>query len=106
MVNALVIVRKLGGGNFIFLHALLISVAAGAGSGDVDRIQRGARIAGRADIVDAVAVNADGSLGVAGGQPFPVNAGVMLAELVSPQAGIVFAHGSRVRMAASAKLRN
>src|SRR4029077_20449566 len=96
--NALVIVRELGGGKFIFLHALLIGVAAGAGGGDVDRIHRGTRIAGRTDIVDAVGVNADGNLGVTGGQAFSVNAGVILAELVSPQAGIVFAHESRVRM--------
>jgi hypothetical protein len=56
--------------------------------------------------VDTVAVNANGNFGIAGSQSFPVDAGVVLAELVGAQAGIVLAHIGRIGMAASAELRD
>ena len=81
-------------------------MAARAGLGHVDRIHGGTGIAGRPDIVDAVAVDADGNLGVSGGEALAVHAGVVLGQLVGAQAGVVLAHVGGIGMARSAQLRN
>ena len=54
----------------------------------------------------SVAINADRHFRIAFGQQFSVHAGLVLAQLIGPQPGIVLLHQSRVRMAASAKRRN
>src|SRR6476659_11506659 len=64
MVNALVVFRELVGGDLVFLHPRLVGVATSASSWNVDRIHRGALVAGWPNIVHGMAVHTDGDLGV------------------------------------------
>ena len=106
MVHAGVVLRKLIGGNAVRLHVRRVGVAARACRRHVDGIDRGTGIAGRPDIVDAMAIDADRNLGVSRRQPFAVHAGVVLVQLVGAQAGVVLPDIGRIRVAASAQLRH
>src|ERR1035437_8356420 len=100
------VVGKLIGGDAVGLHERRVGVAARTGLGHVDGVDRRAGIDGRADIVDAVAIDADGDLGITGGEALAVHAGVVLVELVGAQAGVVGAQVARVGVATAAQLRN
>ena len=102
MVDAFLVFRELVGRDLVLLHALRVRVATRAGSRNVERIYGGPRIVWRPDIVHGMAIHADRDFRVAGGQPFPVNTGVILAELVGAKAWVVFAHDRGIGMAASA----
>src|SRR5690349_12680124 len=106
VVNAGLILGKLIGGNPIRFHVVRIGVAARAGLGDVQRIHGGLNIADGAEVVDAVAIDADGDFGVALRQKLAVHAGDVLAELIGAQRWVVFAHERGVGMAASAERGN
>jgi hypothetical protein len=51
-----------------------------------------------------MAVNAHGNLGITLGKEISVNTGLVLAQLIGPQRGIVLAHEATIRVAAAAKL--
>ena len=102
MVNALFILRELVGRDLVFLHARFVGMAASARSGDVHRIHRGPRVAWRPDIVHRMAIHANCDFAIAAGQPFTMDAGVVLAELVRAKTWIVLTHHGRIGMAASA----
>ena len=106
VVNAGGVVGELIGGDAVLLHVRGIGVATGTGLGNIDRIDGGTWIAGRTDIVHAVAIDANGNLAVSGGEALAVNAGVVLVELIGAQAGIVSAHQVGIGVARAAKLRN
>ena len=53
-----------------------------------------------------MAIRADGNLGVSRRQALAVHAGVVLVQLVGAQAGVVLPHIGRIRVAASAQLRD
>lgn len=56
--------------------------------------------------MNAMTVSADGDLLVSLRESFPVDARVILPELVGTQTGVVLAHECRVGMATPAKFRN
>ena len=100
-----VVVGELIGGDAVGLHVSGIGVAARAGLGHVDGVDGGTRIAGRTDVMDAVAVDADGDLVVTSREALAVDAGVVLVQLVGAQARIVGAHQGRIGVAGTAQLR-
>ena len=102
MVDAFLVFRELVGRDLVFFHALRVRVATRAGSRNVEGIHGGPRIVWWPDIVHGMAIHADRDFSIAGGQPFPVNTGVILAELVRTKAWVVFAHDRGIGMAASA----
>src|SRR5262249_39021202 len=106
VMDAFAIAGKLVRGDLVAAHVAGVSMTARAGAGYVCRMHFGLGVAGRAQIVHAVTVHAYCNLCVPGSQTGSVNAGFVLAQLVSPQAGIELAHVSRIRVTGSAQLRH
>lgn len=106
MMNAAVVFDELVRRDAIPGHVRHVGVAARARIRDVDGVYRGSWIAGRAHVMNAVTIGAHCDLAVASGQPFPVDAGVILRELIRTQAGIELPHISRVGMATTAEVRD
>ena len=105
-VHAIGVQRELVRGNVVALHVRGVRVALRAGAGDVGWINRRARVGNGQDIVNAVAIHARGHLRIALFQPFAVDAGQVFAVLVRADAGIITAHVTGIRMAASAEIRD
>ncbi len=101
-VDAQLVGVELIGGDAVRLHALGVRVAAGAEFRHVEREDRGRGVSGLLDVVDAVAVRADGhALVVAGQQLLAVDAGEVLGVLVRVQ--VVRLHPVGVGVAAAAQ---
>ena len=75
----LLYLRKLARRNLVTAHVNRVRVTASARVRHVDRVHCRTWVAGRSQIVDAVAVRADGDLGVTSREAFAVHAGVVLA---------------------------
>lgn len=106
MMNAPVIFDELVRRDAISGHVGHVGVAARACIRDVDGVYSGAWIAGRAYVMNAVTICAHCHLAVARGQSLPVNAGVILRELIRAQAGIELPHIGRIGMATAAEIRD
>ena len=70
------------------------------------RVNGGACVAGRSNVVDAVAIRAHRNFGITTRKAFAMHAAVVLVQLIGTQAGIELAHVLRMRMATSAQLRD
>ncbi len=105
-MHAGAVLLKLVGGDFVGGHLLLVGVAARAGFGDVQRMDRGHAVLDRADVVDAVAVDAGGHVGIAGRQALAVNAGLVKLVLIDAFRRREFAHDVGIGVAARAEFRN
>jgi hypothetical protein len=103
-VDALLPLGGLVGRDLVGLHILGVGVAATAGGGHVPGEDGGLGELGRQDAVVAVAVRADGRLGVALLEQPAVLAGPILVQLVDPQLGVGRPHVGRVGVAAAAEL--
>ena len=101
MVNTLAVFRELISRNLVCAHVGGVSVTMGARIRDVDGIDGRTRIAGHSQIVDAVAVGADCNFRVTTGEPLPVYAGLVLAQLIGAQAGVVLPHVGGIGVTAS-----
>src|SRR6266536_3346721 len=91
------------GGDAVSLHVGRIGMATRAGLGDMSRVNAGAGIAGRAETVHTVAVDADRNLGVALREPLAVDAGLVLSELVGAERWIVLPHVGGIGVALAAQ---
>src|SRR5579883_267959 len=105
-MHAGVVQRELVGGNLVRLHVRGIGMAMTAGLRHVRRIDAGARIVGRKDVVNAVAIHADGDFVIALRKPLAMNAGEILRILVGAQRRIEPSHVSSVRVTPCAEARN
>src|ERR1019366_5885489 len=76
------------------------------GIGDVQRIHRGHAVLHRADVVDAVAVDAGGHVGIAGRQALAVDAGLVKLVLIDALRRREFPHDVGLGVAARAEFRN
>ena len=106
MVHAGTVVRELIRRNPVTLHVGSVRMAARTRFGDIERVDLGARIAGRSQSMHAMAINANRDFRVALGKKLSVHAGFVLAQLIRPQGWVVLAHESRIGMAAPAKFRD
>jgi len=100
------VVGELIGGDAVLLHIRGIRVTARTGLSNIDGIDRGTRVAGRTDVMNAVAIDANGYLDVSGSEALAVNACVVLVELICAQAWVVSAHEVGVGVARAAQCRN
>src|ERR1019366_8006011 len=105
-VDAGFVFLELVGGDLVRRHLLRVGMAVRAGLGDAQRMDRRRRILDGADVVHAVAIDAGGDGGVAGGETFSVDAGLVELELVHAFARGVLAHIVRAAVAGGAELRN
>ena len=78
MVDACAVLCELIGGNGVSLHIVRISMATSTSGRHIDRIDRITWIAGRSQVVDTVAIGADGNLGIASRPALTMHAGVVL----------------------------
>ena len=85
VMNAGAIFCELIRGNGISLHVRGVRVAPGTGLRDVERMNSRAGVAGGAQSMNTMAIDAHCHLGVALGKKFAVHAGLVLAELVGAQ---------------------
>ena len=81
-------------------------MAASACVRHVDRVHRGAGIAGRPEIVDTVTIGAHCHLRVSRREALAVHTGVVLVQLVGAQTGVELPNIGWIRMATSAQLRD
>src|SRR5450759_1476242 len=91
-VDAGFVFLKLIGGDLVGCHLLRVGVAARAGLANAQGVDRRRAVLDRADIVYAVATDAGGDGGIAGGEALSVNAGLVELELIHTFAGGVLAH--------------
>src|ERR1039457_2795220 len=105
-VHAGLVFLVLIGRDLVGRHLLRVGMAARAGLGDAQRIHWRRGILDRADVVHAVAIDAGGDGGIAGGETFSMDAGLVEFELIYALAGGVLAHVIRAAMAGGAELRN
>ena len=99
VVHARAVLCKLIRGNGISLHVTRVRMAASARVRHVDRIDRGAGIAGGPQIVDTMTIRAHCNLRVSGREALAVHTGAVLAQLVGAQAGVELPNIRRIRMA-------
>src|ERR1035437_724116 len=102
-VDAGFVFLKLIGGDLVGRHLRGVGVAARAGLADAQGVDRRRAVLDRADIVHAVAIDAGGDGGIAGGETFSVDAGLVELELVDAFARGVLAHVVGAAVAGSAK---
>ncbi len=89
--------------NRIRLHVGSVGMASRARLRDVQRMHLGARVAGRADVMHAVTIRADGDFVIALGAELPMHAGLIQAVLIGAQRRIVLAHERAISMAMRAE---
>lgn len=106
MVHARAVLGKLIRGDVVSLHVRRIRVAAGTGLRHVQGVHFRTRVAGRAEIMDTMAVDAYRNLGVPLRQALAVHAGFVLCQLVGPERRIVLAQERAVGMTVAAKFWN
>ena len=99
VVHARAVLCELIRGNGISLHVTRVRMAASARVRHVDRIDRGAGIAGGPQIVDTMTIRAHCNLRVSGREALAVHTGAVLAQLVGAQAGVELPNIRRIRMA-------
>jgi hypothetical protein len=105
-VNALPVLVDLIDGNAVGLHVVLAGVAAAAGLRDVPGEGRGLGKIGGLNPMNAMAVCADGDIGIALPQKLTMFACPILLELIHPYVGIEPPHIIRAGMAGAAELRD
>jgi hypothetical protein len=105
-VDAGFVFLKLIGGDLVGRHLLGVGVAARAGLANVQRMDRRRAVLDRADIVHAVAIDAGGDGGIAGGEAFAVDAGLVELELIHAFARGVLAHVVGAAMAGGTEFRD
>lgn len=106
MVHAGIILRELIRRNAVGFHVGRVAMAPCTGLRDVERMHLGAQVAGGAQIMHSVAINANSHFRIAFGEQFPMHAGLVLAELIGPQPRFVLSHVVPIGMATSAERRN
>ena len=105
-MHTLLVERVLVCRDFVALHVIGVGVAPRAGFRNMNGIDRSPWIGRRADVMYAVAVHANGHLGVALFQLLAVHAGEVFAYLVGPEAWVEPSHVVRVRVATPAEQWN
>ena len=106
VMHARAVLCELIGGDGISLHVTRVGMTAGAGVRHVDRVHRGAGVAWRPEIVDAMAIGAYRNLRVSSSEALAVHTRAVLAQLVGAQAGIELPDIGGIGMATSAQLRD
>ena len=106
VVDAGAVLRKLVRGDGVSLHVRSVRMAARARLGNVQWVDLRTRVARRPQTMNAMAINANRDFRIALCEKLAVHAGFVLGKLISPQRRIVFAHETRVGVAATAKGRN
>lgn len=106
VMHALAVLRKLVRRNSVGFHVRSVRVAEGTSPRDIERVDCRTHVAGRAQIMHSMTINANRDFRVAFGQQFAMRARLILTELVGPQPGIVLLHEARITMAAPAERRN
>jgi hypothetical protein len=104
MVHAVTVLRELIGGDGIPPHIRSVCMTTGTRLRDVEWMNFGARVAGRPQVMHAMAIDAHRDLAIAFGKKFAVHTGLVLAELIGAQSWVVLAHERHVGMATAAKL--
>lgn len=99
MMNACVVEREFIRGNLVTFHIFRIRMAGGASLRHIQWIDSRSRVIRRLNIVNPVAINADGDFGVALGHQFSVHARQILRVLVRSQRGIETTDVAGIRMA-------
>jgi len=98
VMNALRVVRELGGSQMIGLHQSHIGVTPAAGCRNIERVNGRERIGTGKDVMYAVTIGTNRNLGIAGRKLYSVAARVVLRELVGTQRGIEVLDVIRVGM--------
>src|ERR1035441_3246218 len=104
-MHARAVIVELIGGDAILRHLLAVGMTARPGFGQTQRMHGRQRVFYRANIVDAVAVDAGGHGVIASSQPFAVDAGLVELKLVHPLLRPELPHEVRTAMTARTKLR-
>ena len=106
MVHAPVVLGILVRGDAISLHVFGVGVTARTGLRNIQWANLGTRVARRAQVVHAMAVDANRNLGISLQQPLAVHAGLILGQLVGTQRRVIYAHERAVGVAMAAEFRN
>ena len=106
VVHAGAVLRELVRRDSIALHVGSVPVTASARCGNVERVYLRARVAGRAQSVHAMAINANRHFRVTFSEKLSVDARLVLTQLIGSQGRIVLAHEIPIGVAAAAELRD
>src|SRR3954465_3260063 len=91
-MDAGAVLFKLVGRYLVGGHSLCVGMAPRARLGHAQRMDRRLAVLHRANVVDAVAIDAGGNVVVAARQAFPMDAGLVQLELVYALAWRILAH--------------
>ena len=103
VVHTTGVLFELACGNSVLFDVGSICMAARTGLRDIEGVNFRTRVAGRPQVMHPVAIRADRHFCITLREQFPVDAGLILAELIGSQRRVVLPHEGAIGMTTSAQ---